>query len=195
MKNDKHRDTRVRFTRTMLRNAMLERLKEKPYQKITVKELCETAEINRGTFYLHYDCPKSLLKDIENQFVSENMQFFDGYWQTEHKQNLFESLFACIQKDRETFRLLIGPNGDPQFLRSMTELARASTVDGWQAEFPDYDRQKLDYLFDFVFPGMMALMQKWLENPQSLSIAEFTRRLERLGHYALLAVGEFDTVV
>lgn len=80
MKNQKHLDTRVQYTRTVLKNAMLTLLKEKSYEKITVKELCEAAEINRGTFYLHYASPVALLKDIENQFVSENMQIFDSYW-------------------------------------------------------------------------------------------------------------------
>lgn len=191
MKNQRHLDTRVQYTRTVLKNAMLTLLKEKSYEKITVKELCEAAEINRGTFYLHYASPSALLKDIENQFVSENMQIFDSYWQGGRSRNLIQNLFSCIQKDSETLCVLLGPNGDPQFLRSLTELARESTVDEWQKEFPQYAREDLEYLFMFVFPGMMALMQKWLEEPQTLTAKDFTKRLERLGHYALLAVDEF----
>ena len=99
MKNQKHLDTRVQYTRTVLKNAMLTLLKEKSYEKITVKELCEAAEINRGTFYLHYASPVALLKDIENQFVSENMQIFDSYWQGGRSRNLIQNLFSCIQKD------------------------------------------------------------------------------------------------
>lgn len=64
-------------------------------------------------------------------------------------------------------------------------------MDEWQKEFPQYAREDLEYLFMFVFPGMMALMQKWLEEPQTLTAKDFTKRLERLGHYALLAVDEF----
>ena len=44
-------DARVRYTVHMIQNVFLELLKEKPVAKITVKEICEHAEINRSTFY------------------------------------------------------------------------------------------------------------------------------------------------
>ena len=47
-------DARVRYTVHMIQNIFLELLKEKPVAKITVKEICERAEINRSTFYKHY---------------------------------------------------------------------------------------------------------------------------------------------
>lgn len=47
-------DARVRYTVHMIQNVFLELLKEKPVAKITVKEICEHAEINRSTFYKHY---------------------------------------------------------------------------------------------------------------------------------------------
>ena len=37
----------------------------------------------------------------------------------------------------------------------------------------------------------MTLMMGWLEDPKGLSADEFSRRMERLGHYSLLAVAEF----
>ncbi|MFQ6878956.1 MAG: hypothetical protein ACLRS1_04105 [Oscillospiraceae bacterium] len=46
-------------------------------------------------------------------------------------------------------------------------------------------------MFDYVFSGSMTLTQAWLENPRGLSADEFSRRMERLGHYSLLAVAEF----
>jgi AcrR family transcriptional regulator len=46
-------DRRVRKTRTMLRLCLARLLKEKKIQEISVKEISEMADINRGTFYLH----------------------------------------------------------------------------------------------------------------------------------------------
>ena len=45
---------RVQFTKTALRDAMLELISEKPLTSITVKDVCARADINRSTFYLHY---------------------------------------------------------------------------------------------------------------------------------------------
>ena len=47
-------DRRVRKTRALLRQGLIGLMREKSVQDITVKELCEACDINRGTFYLHY---------------------------------------------------------------------------------------------------------------------------------------------
>ena len=47
-------DARVRYTLKMLKDSLLRLLEEKPINKITVKEVCERAELNRATFYLHF---------------------------------------------------------------------------------------------------------------------------------------------
>ena len=47
-------DARVRYTRRVIKESFLALLHEKPINKITVKEVCEAAEINRATFYSHY---------------------------------------------------------------------------------------------------------------------------------------------
>lgn len=61
-------DRRTRYTRQTIKDSFLSLLKEKPFSKITVTEVCRMSEINRGTFYLHYydidDVLDSLLEDV-----------------------------------------------------------------------------------------------------------------------------------
>ena len=53
----KKSDARVRYTQRVLKESFLSLLRKKPINKITVKEVCELAELNRATFYSHYsDC-------------------------------------------------------------------------------------------------------------------------------------------
>ena len=58
-------DRRTRVTRLLIRRAFTELLRRKPIQSITVKELCEEAGINRGTFYAHYTDIYALRDAIE----------------------------------------------------------------------------------------------------------------------------------
>ena len=67
----KKEDGRVRITRQMIRTALLNLLREKPLQHITVRELCEKASINRGTFYAHYDDIYDLMEQIEQSMFDE----------------------------------------------------------------------------------------------------------------------------
>ena len=85
----------------------------------------------------------------------------------------------------------MGDNGDPQFLGSMRNLVRDGIVCQWQKEFPTCDRERLLFIFDYVFLGSMRLMLNWIDDDQDLSPSQFARRLERLGHYSLIAAGEF----
>lgn len=48
-------DLRIKKTKRAIRSAFAELIKEKPMEKITVKEIAERAEINKTTFYAHYE--------------------------------------------------------------------------------------------------------------------------------------------
>lgn len=60
-------DARVRYTRMRIKDAFLTCLAEKPVGKITVKELCDMAEINRATFYKHYADPFDPLEKLQDE--------------------------------------------------------------------------------------------------------------------------------
>ncbi len=60
---------RVALSKRMLKEGLMALLKKKNIRKISVNELCETAEINRTTFYRHYQTPHDVLIDIELDFA------------------------------------------------------------------------------------------------------------------------------
>ena len=64
-------DARIRYTQRILKESLLALLKQKPINKITVKEVCELAELNRATFYAHYSDCFALLEQIENELLEE----------------------------------------------------------------------------------------------------------------------------
>ena len=70
MKND----LRVRYTQKVIQEAFWKLLKEKPLAKITVKEVCDLAGINRGTFYKHYMDPYDLMDKIQEEMVCQMEQ-------------------------------------------------------------------------------------------------------------------------
>ena len=61
----KTEDSRVRRTKRLLRQGLTELLQEKSIKKITVRELSERVDINRGTFYLHYKDIYDLVSFLE----------------------------------------------------------------------------------------------------------------------------------
>ena len=62
---------RVRLSKELLRRSLTELLFEKNIHKISVREICERAQINRTTFYKYYGSQYDLLTDMENQVLEE----------------------------------------------------------------------------------------------------------------------------
>lgn len=57
-------DLRIKKTKRAIRSAFAELIKEKPMEKITVKEIAERAEINKTTFYAHYETVYDLVDQL-----------------------------------------------------------------------------------------------------------------------------------
>ncbi len=184
-------DNRVRYTKAVLQQALLKILQTKHIDKVTIKELCEEAKINRGTFYLHYSTPNDLLMEIEQQFVDEQMAHFTPYLHEGYETSYMANLFAGILKNRELSRIIMGKNGNPRFVERIQQMIRPSVIDGWCKEFPNYRREDLDYIYDFLFAGSMRLILNWIDDDKGLSTAELANRLDRLGHHCHMAIPEF----
>ena len=183
----KHTDTRIKVTKSMFHHALLDILKEKPIDQVSVKELVEAAELNRSTFYLHYSSPLDVLKEIENQFVEEKLVKFDSYWAGTMDQGRMAAIISIVLEDKELCRILMGEHGDPQFLISLKHLVKDGVVDGWKKDHPKISKEKLAFLYDYVFSGSTQLILSWIRAPQGVSPEEFSAFLESLGHHALLA--------
>ena len=62
---------RVRFTRSALREALIDLILEKPLVSITVKDICARADINRSTFYLHFKDVTDILRATEDEIIKK----------------------------------------------------------------------------------------------------------------------------
>lgn len=64
-------DRRVKYTQMVLKESLLEILQDRPIERVTVKEICDRADVNRSTFYVHYGSPQELLDSIKNEMYDE----------------------------------------------------------------------------------------------------------------------------
>ena len=69
-------DRRARYTQEAIRRSLLALMKQKNFRRITVTEVCRAAEINRGTFYLHYVD----LDDVLDELLTEMMKNSTTNW-------------------------------------------------------------------------------------------------------------------
>ena len=102
-------DARIRYTQSVLKQVLLSFLKEKPINKITVKEVCERAGLNRATFYAHYSDCFALLESIEEDLLEafqQSLKLVDSFDVTA----LIEAIYTMIERQQEACRVLIFQN-------------------------------------------------------------------------------------
>ena len=57
--------------------ALITLLEKKDFEYITIKELCDTAEVNRSTFYLHYENTSDLLKETTRYIIDKHLAYYE----------------------------------------------------------------------------------------------------------------------
>lgn len=97
-------------TKRLIKNVFAEMLSEyKEISKISVSELCERADISRGTFYAHYDDTYSVAEDYENELID---RFFDNakLMEAASADKFAEIFFEYIRENDENYKLLCRSN-------------------------------------------------------------------------------------
>lgn len=182
-------DARLRYTRMVIKNSFVELLKKKTINKITVKEICEMAEINRATFYKHYLDVYDLLEKIEQEFLTE----LQGNVQQSIERNFkdtFTLILVSIKADSELYITLFSQNGDPLFPSRIFSLCYEHTKMENDKRFQKLSPSELTWLYYFIAQGCSGILTQWIKNGMIEPInevADFTDRLiqNALGQFSL----------
>ena len=151
-------DRRVRKTRRILRQCLTTLLKEKKIQEITVREIAEMADINRGTFYLHY---KDVYDLMELEEVLDHHSVQDLMVQP---SLIFKELYPMVQKNSDIISLLMGQNGDLSFVNRLQAILRERFVQHWP-DLNDWgDPDSLEAYSSFIVTGCIGVVQYWLDS-------------------------------
>lgn len=157
-------DRRIRYTRRVIRQSFLELLTSKPLGKITVKEICDKADINRATFYAHYSDVYELLGKIEEEFYRELQGTVKGMLQKNYIYILPVEVLRKIKENEGLCRVIFGTYGDKEFLRKMMYFAKPESLGDWKKLYPDLPNEKLEWLYGFIVNGCAGIIQQWVEN-------------------------------
>lgn len=150
-------DARVRYTKRALKDSLLRLMSDKPVKEITVKEVCDGAELNRATFYKHYQNCYDLLEQIENELIEEyvaSLKYIDSYDVTD----LIAAIFDLIDSNIELCRLLIFNNTDGAIIKKLIALTHESTIANWRARLTKASDEELELLFTCLANGFMHVV-------------------------------------
>ena len=181
----KDNDRRVRYTKSVLKQSLLELMRDKDIAKITVKQICELADINRSTFYTHYSDPMDLLSKIEDELLQEVQESVDKYPDAKSIPELIIGLIRAIFENNELCKNILSSHGDKEFLKRVMNMPRQKFIQTWHQQFPNALISELEAAYLFNVNGSLAVVQDWIEGGMQESPDSIARFLQRVSFYGL----------
>ena len=165
MDQKKKENRRVRLTKQMIQDSLIELLDVKPIEKISISELCQLADINRTTFYNHYGSQYDVLNEVGENIASRIMR--SAAQESECVSFSIKTQVSLIchylqEHSAEANILLKHFTADDTVIRDML-LKRLSEGRIQYSSFTErYDENAKKLLFHFLIHGLYNLIRCWI---------------------------------
>ena len=171
----KKTDRRVERTRHLLRDALVSLILEKGYQKITVQDIIDRANIGRSTFYSHYRDKEDLLFSGFDELAYDlDRHMRSPEEAAEGQEHLLHSreFFIHAHNNRELYMAMSESGGGEQLL----EIGRQhmqNHIEAHLLQFPSLEQEfPLPVITNFLAGSLLTMILWWLEQDEPYSPQE-----------------------
>ena len=176
-------DRRSRRSRKLLKQGLLELLREKRFGEISVRDITDRMDLNRGTFYLHYPDTSALLQSVETDLLEEAQALIDAHLPEAEcgtLQPVFEPVLDLVLARQDTVRALFASGAGSGFTDRLQDLISRNGVQLIRTRFHPKSEDQLEYLLSFVTYGLIGLMKTWFDRDMALSKEGLIQAADRL---------------
>lgn len=157
---------RTRLTKRLLKDALITLMQDKPVSKTTIKEICEIAELNRSTFYLHYTDQYQLLQEIENDVLESTANYMENFRKSSETHVYLDAFFQYVKEHQQIFRILFIDSETPGFQTRLTEqtlyyIQELSGIKKTDA--------RTKYLYIYLMHGSSNILKEWIRSDFDVS--------------------------
>ena len=172
-------DRRVKYTKKVIKDTFLSLLEKKDITSISVKELCDIADVNRGTFYRYYEDIYDLLKKIEEEFIEEIRESNSMVHMSNHSIYTFtKEILDIFENNKKLVRILF----------DVLEIAYEKCIGNWESNIDIDDYNELENSVVFIFNGALGVINYWVKNDFNISSDLLAKYIEK---YCLGGVSKF----
>lgn len=177
---------RTRLSKMLFKNALMDLLKEKgSINKVSVRELCDRAELNRSTFYAHYNEPNDLLIEIETELLDATEEHLKKIGAENeigaHKYIL--SFLQYIRQNDKPFRALLIDSTDPEFRSRFMQQSIIQFVENLRIVLP---KELEQYIFSYILNGSTGIIIQWIRSDYAADENEIVNLLFSINNSALV---------
>ena len=168
----------VKRTKKAFEVSLAQLAKEYPLNKVTVKMLCERAELSRNAFYFHYKDINNLIEEIENNLIDEATALTKEFEVLGFPENVLATVTGLIDlfdKKRDTAIMLMDKTYSVSFTDRLGEIFGEFNYKYYSMYNKNTKREIYDAYYTFMSSGFYGTLKYWIENPEAISKKEITR--------------------
>lgn len=157
-------DRRVKYTKMVLKESFISLLKYKHISKISIKEICDLADINRATFYAHYTDQYDLRRKIEEDLIDNIKVYLESASFKGHDNvslDMLVKIFEYLKENAELCIVLLGDSGDINFQQQVMMIVRDQCISAWTSS-KSINPLDAEFIYTFYAIGSVGIIQKWL---------------------------------
>ncbi len=182
-------DRRIRKTKKLLRDTLIELMNEKSIENITIKDLTERADLNRGTFYLHYrdifdlldQCEIEMLQEMSELLSKIDPSSFIEYNSINESYPPLVELFEWFKNNLNFGNALMGSNGGISFLEKIKTVVENELYKRQYKIDPQNSNSAFSkYFYAYIIFGFLGIIKQWFENDASTPPKEMALILTKI---------------
>jgi AcrR family transcriptional regulator len=139
-------------------------LLKKDIKEISVKELTAEADINRSTFYLHYNDIYHLYNQIQDDLYHEIRVIFERHLNHNRRAGLLlvvTEAFEFLSKNKDLCLVILNSDHS-ELLGGIIELGKPKTKEEWLSLLGNVEPELYEYYYSFITSGCLGLLRFWL---------------------------------
>jgi Transcriptional regulator C-terminal region/Bacterial regulatory proteins, tetR family len=168
-------DRRIQKTKKALTEALIHLILEKGYEKVTIQNIIDKANVGRSTFYIHYESKEQLLLDGHNNL--DVKMFFD---EKDGAEISFENLFNHIAENRQLAKAMLGKKGGNMMTEFFKNNIALKINKKFSSQFgKNKSAQKLlIFLSDAAGSAVISLLVSWIEDEMTFTTQEMSLKCQ-----------------
>ena len=179
-------DRRYQRTRQAISDAMWQLIHEKDFSQISVGEIAERANINRVTFYRHYEdkyawansCIEALLEDLFRSRGSVSFSF-----EIEDLDGLFLDVCRHFDRNFEAYSILLRNEGIRIVRDHFKDIIYTAPIENMPAVEKQPPEKQMEYYF--LMSAIAGTIEWWIRNDRPMTADALAKKLVSM-HRALL---------
>lgn len=190
--NDTKLDPRVVKTKKALKTSLEVLLQDKPFDKLSVCEICNGAYVNRVTFYSHYNDKYDLLQDYIYDLKEDIMKKTKEDYLKSNELNLesFCNALATniidICVENKSILKAFTKEGNQMVIFMIEDYAMKELKEFYLKYTNNYNNIDKDFLIPFIVGGSSKIINEWLSYNIEKDISKFKITVKKLIHDGLL---------